>query len=298
MMFRKVDRLFLSAGAMRCGTTWLYNMLREHPELYFTPQKELHFIYDYYAGSREFQSLELPIWDREYVTTPGENDESWYDRSRRLKYLFEWALVQLDHDLSYEYYHRLFSLRWNEKYSCDMSNLTSYLPERDLFDVKSRFDTVKVLYVMRDPLMRLWSHFVYNNERIGQPREFCESAWNKDAVIKWMNGENILVPKSSDYVEAIKKLGNVFGDDFNVLFYEDLVEDTLGSLRNIERFLEISEHKYSRHSLEKVVNFSAMGKEPWGLFIESVSPALKNQVDELSNYITPHPKWSKYENCS
>lgn len=34
--------LFLSIGAMKAGTTWLYAVLERHPALHFTPEKELH----------------------------------------------------------------------------------------------------------------------------------------------------------------------------------------------------------------------------------------------------------------
>lgn len=34
---------FLGIGAQKCGTTWLYSLLNNHPRLYFPPAKELHF---------------------------------------------------------------------------------------------------------------------------------------------------------------------------------------------------------------------------------------------------------------
>eukprot|EP00493_Phyllostaurus_siculus_P000433 UN00435 len=35
-----IDNLFLSVGAMKAGTTWLYEQLKNHPEIHFTPEKE------------------------------------------------------------------------------------------------------------------------------------------------------------------------------------------------------------------------------------------------------------------
>ena len=40
-----INRLFLGAGAMKAGTTWLYDLLNRHPQIYFTPEKELHYFY-------------------------------------------------------------------------------------------------------------------------------------------------------------------------------------------------------------------------------------------------------------
>ena len=38
-----IENLFLSVGAMKAGTTWLYDQLKEHPQVYFTPEKEIHY---------------------------------------------------------------------------------------------------------------------------------------------------------------------------------------------------------------------------------------------------------------
>jgi hypothetical protein len=44
--------LFLSIGAMKAGTTWLYAVLERHPALHFTPEKELHYFYHRYVNDR------------------------------------------------------------------------------------------------------------------------------------------------------------------------------------------------------------------------------------------------------
>ncbi len=36
---------FIGLGAQRAGTTWAYNCLAEHPEVFMTKKKELHFFY-------------------------------------------------------------------------------------------------------------------------------------------------------------------------------------------------------------------------------------------------------------
>jgi hypothetical protein len=37
---------FIGIGAARCGTTWLYECLKEHPEIFLPEKKELHFFDD------------------------------------------------------------------------------------------------------------------------------------------------------------------------------------------------------------------------------------------------------------
>ena len=38
-----IDKFFLCVGAQKSGTTWLARILADHPDLYLTPVKELHF---------------------------------------------------------------------------------------------------------------------------------------------------------------------------------------------------------------------------------------------------------------
>lgn len=49
---------FVGVGTSRSGTTWLARVLREHPDLYLPPAKELHYFYDDEAYSPELEGLE------------------------------------------------------------------------------------------------------------------------------------------------------------------------------------------------------------------------------------------------
>jgi hypothetical protein len=38
-----VDPTFVCIGAQKCGTTWLFQNIRQHPDVFVSPKKELHF---------------------------------------------------------------------------------------------------------------------------------------------------------------------------------------------------------------------------------------------------------------
>src|SRR6188474_1187691 len=40
---------FIGIGAQRAGTTWAYNCLAQHPDVYMSGKKELHFFYAHYS---------------------------------------------------------------------------------------------------------------------------------------------------------------------------------------------------------------------------------------------------------
>jgi hypothetical protein len=52
-----IEKLFLSVGAMKAGTTWLYDKLKQHPDIHFSPQKEVHFLSHYYGHTNSL----LPV---------------------------------------------------------------------------------------------------------------------------------------------------------------------------------------------------------------------------------------------
>ena len=66
--------LFLSIGAMKAGTTWLYAVLARHPALHFAMEKEIHYFYHRYVSPaqltesyrlREARNRYLPRFDPE-----------------------------------------------------------------------------------------------------------------------------------------------------------------------------------------------------------------------------------------
>ena len=45
---------FIGVGTQRAGTTWLYNCLKQHPDIYMSTPKELHFFYVHYENGIEW----------------------------------------------------------------------------------------------------------------------------------------------------------------------------------------------------------------------------------------------------
>ena len=37
---------------MKAGTTWLYSLLERHPQIHFTPEKEIHFLAHHYLDKK------------------------------------------------------------------------------------------------------------------------------------------------------------------------------------------------------------------------------------------------------
>jgi hypothetical protein len=50
---------FIGIGAQRAGTTWAYNCLAQHPDVYMSEKKELHFFYAHYARGLDWYAAQF-----------------------------------------------------------------------------------------------------------------------------------------------------------------------------------------------------------------------------------------------
>ena len=158
------DGLFLGVGAMKAGTTWLYAVLDRHPELFFTFEKEIHYFHHAYLGSdvlREQRRLENAR-NRYTVFNPS------VARAAAARNRLRWTANYLDGPVDDIWYRNLFVYRNAEQYCCDFSNLYALLDETAWRRVVGIADRLRVLYTLRDPVKRLWSHIKFHLQITGE----------------------------------------------------------------------------------------------------------------------------------
>lgn len=51
-MTDKLKKLYLNAGQMKAGTTYLFSILRSHRGIFFSPEKEIHYLSERYGSFR------------------------------------------------------------------------------------------------------------------------------------------------------------------------------------------------------------------------------------------------------
>ena len=61
---------FLIIGAQKCGTTWLWNEIRQHPNIFMPEGKELHYFSN--DGSTNFQDDGSLDWYKKFFVNSGE----------------------------------------------------------------------------------------------------------------------------------------------------------------------------------------------------------------------------------
>src|SRR5437016_13101423 len=128
---------FLCVGAHKSGTTWLYQQLDSHPDFWMPPVKELHYLNQLSRVQR--------------AAGPRCRDE----RDRR--FLERLQSLSAEPGIDLENYGRLFEPKAS-LLSGDISPNYSTLGNKVIRQVVGYFPNLKVMFLARDPVERVWSH--------------------------------------------------------------------------------------------------------------------------------------------
>lgn len=240
-------KLFLSVGAMKAGTTWLYSLLCRHPQLHFSLEKEPHYLHDAYLRTRGLNRFR------------GRRHLSHETRARKVRDTYlprirperdtpemiagKHAAIRhyLSDPVDDAWYRGLFQEAPEGAYHCDFSNLTGLLSPKHWREIAGKCTDLRVMYTMRDPVERLWSHAKFELEHSG--RAAAVDGWGAEQYVKLLR--NPTIRAQSEYGKVIRSLRAALPDEAQLLmFYEDIHADRLGALRRIEAFLGIKPCDY------------------------------------------------------
>ncbi len=167
---------FLGIGAQKAGTTWLYENLKGHPEIFFPPEKEVHFWDMFYErGVPWYQSLFAGNMDKvcgeitpAYAILPLERIKEIKVLNSRLKIIFimrnpierAWsaALMELERaGIKYEeapdeWFIREFTSEASLKrgdYEACLRNWLKYFPRRQILLLKYEEIKTKPLALLK-----------------------------------------------------------------------------------------------------------------------------------------------------
>jgi hypothetical protein len=203
---------FLCVGAHKGGTTWLYHQLDSHPDFWMPPVKELHY----------FDQLSRV----QRAAPPRFRDERDLRFLESIKNLSAKPYMNLDH------YARLFEPKAS-LLSGDISPNYSTLSNEVIRRVVGYFPNLKVIFLARDPVERVWSHLsmeVYYRQI--EPFD----ATNIDEVNRNLSRRGMLLRSYPSAVVAQWKR-YVDSEQFRVYFFDDLQRNPAELRRSILRFL-------------------------------------------------------------
>lgn len=194
---------FLCIGAQKSGTTWLHQMLAKHPEIWLPPEKELHFL------DERRHSQEGPLRRLRGDTAAAER---WRRQLRR-----QWKAVW-SRDASWSivlwylrYFGKRADLSWYRslfraaggRVSGEITPNYSRLPLEDVRWAGEALGDTKIIFLIRNPIERVWSHAEMVERAQGKPAP--------EAVDDLLNRH--VFRALSDYRRTIENWSSTFGED-------------------------------------------------------------------------------------
>lgn len=198
-------------GAMKAGTTTLYDCLRHHPDLYMPEEKEpFYFLWADRAADR----FRLPA-------------------GKRLIGTEHWMVIRTEGQ-----YRRLFQNARPDQRIGEAS--TFYLPDPEVPGrIKSAIPDPRVIAILRDPAARAYSAYTFQQSLGLEPasafREAIE-AERRGERDDWLYGWRHLY--CGRYAEQIERYFRTFGEDrVLILEFQDLQRDVEAVARRVFSFL-------------------------------------------------------------
>lgn len=197
---------FLVVGTGRAGSTSVHYYLSEHPDVIVPPAKETLFLH-IITNPNKSQLQYLP------------NAITNYDSYLRLYDGLTNTQVCGEVTPSYLYYY---------KYVID--NVRQLVPAHR---------TVKIIIILRNPVEKVISQYYFAKTLLGVEKLSLDDALAIESTRRGQNGlPDLLYLDTTKYYESVKAYIDNF-EDVHIVFFEDLVCDALGTMRDIYQFVGV-----------------------------------------------------------
>lgn len=232
-------RILFCVGATKAGTSWLHEWLSGHPQCHLRSVKEVHYFNTLESGKTALRQMELSD-QRAAMIARGAPEDRIRDVSDCL------SLFEKDPD-GQAYLDYLTGGRRDEAVVGDVTPAYGLLPVGRLKMMASLGDT-RFLYILRDPVARLWSHVRMIASR-REPDGSVTEERSARILKRTLRGDEDHIVRRGDYKGVMERLSEAVPEMRRlVVFFEDLIAGDAGD--RICAFLGIA----PRPPLAKVVH--------------------------------------------
>ena len=200
--------LMYCVGAAKAGTSWLHRQLSDHPDCHFRAVKELHYFssFDWDELGGNIARVEAI---RARLTAEAEGDLTALQLANKVRQLAHvehyLEVLRLGYEDRDAYLAYLNLGRGDARVVGEMTPAYSLLDERRLGAMARITDDVRFIYLLRDPVERLWSHVrMIAGRRAAHPGEVAERAGN--ILRRVVQGKEDQIARRSDYAGALARL--------------------------------------------------------------------------------------------
>ncbi len=248
-----IENYFVCIGAQKAGTTWLMRALDNHPEIFVTPIKEIHY-FDHLAGiTRHLDAKRKRSRLRKYYTRMLTQ----WSRVAHFRALGPWYKAYMKPVLDDDWYRSLFAKRGVARMAGEATPEYAILGEGGFRHIARLAPDVRVIYIMRNPVARNWSQV----KHYGRRNKLDIANLSISRLIEIVDSEPF--EAHGDYLTVLDNLAKVFRpEQVYVGFYEDIHADRLAALDEICGFLGVGFKPDYFPSPSKSVNRSQSAKIP------------------------------------
>ncbi len=237
---------FVGVGVQKCGTTWIANILSQHPDADIQKKEISFFVRHYHRGF------------------------DWYHK------FFDHSTGRLCGEISVNYWnsprpdstHKEYYPKWNPR-----RKLLFWQKQPSARDeLKARYPDVKVFVMFRNPVDRAWSHYWFwrnRKERLGKRIVPFERMFEDDG--RWLRTQGYYADTLAHWREVFPNIG--------VFFYDDLVNRPLELAVEVYRFIGVDES--FKPELKGKVNAGSYNPMPQALR-EKVLSEYDGQIHRLA----------------
>jgi len=210
---------FIGIGATKAGSTWLFDRLRDLNQFRLTPVKELHY-FDrdkaYYMSPMTATITKLRDrvffdwrWYKRFAKDIGRTIfqyPSFYD----LKWVLKW------HTLNYSdsAYAAMFPDS-DTKISGEITPAYSFLNTQDISRMFSINNDLKIIFLLRDPIERAWSHIRYRKPSVlGSFEEIKNFIDSEEQELR------------GNYIKTMKEYSSIFPKENILICFYDAIKNT------------------------------------------------------------------------
>lgn len=221
---------FLCIGAQKAGTTWLYQNIKQHPDVLMPPRKEIHYFDDILPlplimsifNPKTFRQRKVVIRRLLRPRNPTDTqNRHWYLRFLLLPRTDAW-------------YASMFS-PGKGQITGDITPTYASIKESRVARAKALMPNVKVIYQLRNPIHQAWSqtamHFYH---WWGQSLRTTKDEQIKRYLDRKSNS------KDAHYVNNLRTWEKFFPrHQFHIAFFDQLVQNPRDFLQNTCHFLDL-----------------------------------------------------------
>lgn len=265
-MTQKLKKLYLNAGQMKAGTTYLYSVLRRHKDIFFSPEKEIHYLSQAYGNFKLLSDQTRMRKARSMVEIATRHERP----IGPYRHILQWSANYLRPTTVDGWYEDMFDGHRDNQWCADFSNLTCTIPVDRLEQISTLADDMRVTYCIRNAVSRAISHAKFHLKFAEQESDLANM--RPADLRKLLLSDNIYPQSCSE--EHITALHKVFGNErLRIVRCETLWADPRAVVDPLCAFLGIPpvEGEINREAVN-VGPSSTMNAEVTAIFEEVFAP--------------------------